>query len=174
MATEEFFDIVDENNQPLDFKKSRDEVHATMQYWHRATHIWIVNDKRQVLCQQRSSTKDVNPDKWQSFFGGHLKAGQTYIKNSIEELGEELGLRANKDDMLPVHVLKSEKAKHFGQVFILWWNGEVDDHRFKDNEVARIKWMTLDEIREQIQENLFCNNIDPEVEKIISENISKK
>lgn len=169
MATEEFFDIVDENNKPLGFKKNRKEVHATMQDWHRATHIWIINDDGKVLCQQRSPAKDVNPGKWQSFFGGHLKAGQTYLSNAIEELSEELGLSVQSAELVPVRILKSNQAKHFGQVFILQWNGDIEHLRFKDNEVATVRWMALDEIKTQIKEGFFCNNIDPEVEKWINE-----
>jgi isopentenyldiphosphate isomerase len=120
MITEEFFDIVDENNIPLDFSKSRKEVHDALQYWHRATHIWIVNNKNQILCQQRSLSKDANPGKWQSFFGGHLKTGQTYLDNAVEELSEELGLLIKPKELIPIHILKSDKAKHFGQVFVLW------------------------------------------------------
>ncbi len=168
MATEEFFDIVDENNKLLDLKKSRKEVHATMRYWHRATHIWIVNDNNQVLCQQRSFTKDANPGKWQSFFGGHLKADQTYLNNAAEELSEELGLSIKQDELISVHILKSDRAKHFGQVFVLRWSGDIKHLHFKDSEVASVRWMTLDQIRAQINEGLFCNNIDPKVEKLIS------
>lgn len=169
MANEEFFDIVDENNEPLNLKKSRKEVHDTMRYWHRVTHIWIVNDNGSILCQERSLSKDANPGKWQSFFGGHLKAGQTYFDNALEELSEELGLFVEPKELTAVHILKSDKAKHFGQVFTLHWNGGVKDLHFKDNEVASVQWMTLDEIRTKMKEGLFCNNIDPEVEKLIDE-----
>ena len=169
MATEEFFDIVDENNKPLGIKKSRKEVHATMQYWHRATHIWIVNDDDQVLCQQRSFSKDVNPGKWQSFFGGHLKAGQTYLSNAVEELFEELGLSVQPHELILIHILKSDQAKHFGQIFVLQWNGDIESFRFQDDEVAVVRWMTLNEIKVKIKEDLFCNNIDPEVEGWIHE-----
>ena len=165
---EELFNVVDENNKPLGFKKSRKEVHATMQHWHRTTHIWIINDSGQVLCQQRSLAKDANPGKWQSFFGGHLKAGQTYLGNAVEELFEELGLSVKPDELIPVHVLKSDTAKHFGQVFVLWWNGNAESVHCSDNEVASVRWMTLDEIKDQIKKGTFCNDIDSEIEKLIS------
>lgn len=167
MINEEFFDIVDEDNKPLGFKKTRREVHETMQYWHRATHIWIVSKNGKVLCQQRSLSKDVNPGKWQSFFGGHLKAGQTYADNAVEELSEELGLPVQPRELTVVHILKSDKAKHFGQVFVLEWSGDIKSLRFKDNEVMSVKWMTLEEIKTLMKEGGFCNSVDPEVENLI-------
>ncbi|MBI2888955.1 MAG: NUDIX domain-containing protein [Candidatus Liptonbacteria bacterium] len=167
MSAEELFDIVDENNEPLGFTKSREEVHTAMRHWHRTTHIWIINASGLVLCQQRSFAKDANPGKWQSFFGGHLKAGQTYIDNAVEELFEELGLSVMPDELIPVHVLKSDSAKHFCQVFVLWWNGNVESVHYRDDEVASVRWMTLGEVKDQIKKGLFCNDVDSEVEYLL-------
>lgn len=90
--SQEFFDIVDENNVPTGEIKSRDLVHAEKKDWHRAVHIWIINDRGEILCQQRSWKKDGNPGKWQSFFGGHVKSGQTIEDCLKEELLEEVGI----------------------------------------------------------------------------------
>lgn len=161
---EELFDIVDDQNQPTGIQKPRSIVHAEMNDWHRATHIWIVNKKNEVLCQQRSLSKDKNPGFWQSFFGGHLKAGQTYLENAVTELQEELGLSVTPDALIDVRILKSNKAKHFGQVYLLRWDGDINELKFVDDEVAAIQWMTMKEIKEKIEQGIFCNSIDPEVE----------
>jgi 16S rRNA (adenine1518-N6/adenine1519-N6)-dimethyltransferase len=89
----EAFDIVDENNQPVGEQKLRSVVHKELKDWHRATSIVIVNDKKEILCQQRSLKKDREPGMWQAGFGGHLKAGQTYLENAIEELEGYRGIR---------------------------------------------------------------------------------
>jgi isopentenyl-diphosphate delta-isomerase type 1 len=164
----ESFDIVDENNLPLGNTKSRSEVHTSKNYWHRATHIWIVNEKNEILCQQRSMIKDVFPGKWQSFFGGHLKAGQTYKDNAIEELKEELGLNIRENNLQCVHVLKSEPAKHFGQVYILRWDGNTDDLHFDDNEVKSVKWFTIDALKQRMLTGDFCNKLDEKVKETLS------
>lgn len=169
MSQEEFFDIVDEENQPTGIKKTRSEVHDSKAFWHRATHIWIVNKDGKILCQQRSLAKDVFPGKWQSFFGGHLKSGQTYDDNSISELGEELGLTVNKTDLRPLYILKNEPSKHFGQVYIMTWNGSIEDLRFNDKEVEKVKWFSPAELKETMAVGEFCNRFDPEVAKIIAE-----
>lgn len=172
-TTTEMFDIYDENNNPTGITKPRDQVHKELKDWHRATHIWIINDQKQVLCQQRSMSKDSNPGKWQSFFGGHLKAGETYEQNALNELGEELGLDINKDDLKPVHILKSDKAKHFGQVYAYRWNGEVSDVKFNDGEVEQVKWMTFEEIQEMMDNEKFCNIIDKKVVEYIDKSINE-
>lgn len=160
---EELFDIVGENNQPTDEQKPRSVVHGEMTDWHRTTHIWIVNDKNEILCQQRSLAKDANPGKWQSFFGGHLKAGQTYEKNAVEEIREELCINAAPKDLIPLYVRKSESAKHFGQVYLLRWNGKVEDLSFDDGEVEQIAWFDIARLRKAIAEEQFCNSLDEKV-----------
>jgi isopentenyl-diphosphate delta-isomerase type 1 len=169
MQQEEFFDIVDEENRPIGIKKSRSEVHNSKAYWHRATHIWILNREGSILCQQRSLTKDVYPGKWQSFFGGHLKSGQSYDENCSSELEEELGITVNKNDLRSLYVLKNEPSKHFGQVYVMAWNGRIEDLRFNDKEVEKVKWFTSSELKVSIASGEFCNRFDPEVEKILLE-----
>lgn len=163
LMPQELFDIVDENNVPTGETKPREVVHAELVDWHRATHVWIVNDKREVLCQQRSLTKDKNPGMWQSFFGGHLASGQTYESNALSELNEELGLQANATDLVPLYVKKHEGQKHFGQVYVLRWNGDLSVLRFDDGEVAQVKWMSLAELERLIAEGQFCNSLDQKV-----------
>jgi 16S rRNA (adenine1518-N6/adenine1519-N6)-dimethyltransferase len=159
----ELFDIYDENNQPLGIQKSRSVVHKELKDWHRATHIWIVNEKGQILCQQRSMKKDVNPGKWQSFFGGHLKAGQTYESNALAELREELGLNIEAQDLIPIRTGKDEDVKHFGQVYLIKWNGNESDVHFDDGEVESVKWFDLKDVESSIASGEFCNGVDASI-----------
>lgn len=99
---QELFDIVDENNIPTGEIKSRDEVHREKKDWHRTTNIWIINNRGEVLCQQRSWKKDGNPGMWQSFFGGHVKSGQTVEECLRDELVEEVGIDILKSSIQPV------------------------------------------------------------------------
>ncbi|HXS15141.1 MAG TPA: NUDIX domain-containing protein, partial [Candidatus Saccharimonadales bacterium] len=81
---DELLFTVDENNL-LQEPKPRNEVHANG-YWHRTAHIWIFNDKKEILCQKRSLLKDMNPGKWEPFFGGHMAPQEEYIDNALLEL----------------------------------------------------------------------------------------
>ena len=161
--SEEMFDIYDESNQPTGIQKPRSVVHAELKDWHRATHIWIVNDKGKILCQKRSMKKDANPGKWQSFFGGHLKAGQTYESNALEELGEELGLDLDEKDLVPIRTSKDEDVKHFGRVYLVRWNGSEADVHLNDGEVQEVKWMSPKEIKESEDQGKFASKLDKEI-----------
>ncbi len=103
---EEFLDIVDENDIPTGEIKSREEVHRDQKDWHRTVSIWIVNSQGQFLCQQRSWKKDGDPGMWQSFFGGHVKAGQTNMEAVQDELFEEIGIDIRDLAEQPVFLYK--------------------------------------------------------------------
>lgn len=160
---DELLDIVNENNNATGVTKPRSVVHVEGADWHRTTHIWIVNDRGEVLCQQQSLQKDKNPGMWQSFFGGHLKAGQTYESNALEELNEELGIEASAADLVPIYVKKGEAQKHFGQVYVLRWSGDPASLKFNDGEVAQVRWMPLEVLKQLIEQKQFCNSLDPRV-----------
>lgn len=162
---DELFDIVTEENLPLGITKLRATVHEEMKDWHRVTHIWIANNDNQILCQQRSLTKDKNPGKWQSFFGGHLKAGQTYEANAVSELTEELGLNIKAEQLIPLYVRKSESQKHFAQVYLVKWQGNSGELRFNDGEVAQVKWYNLSDLEQAILQDQFCNSMDNTVKE---------
>jgi 16S rRNA (adenine1518-N6/adenine1519-N6)-dimethyltransferase len=166
--SDELFDIVTEHNVPTGEVKPRDLVHRDLQDWHRATHVWIVNHRCEVLCQQRSMNKDSNPGMWQSFFGGHLKSGEGYESNALSELKEEIGLVAAANALIPIYVKKSDKAKHFGQVYVLMWDGDVSTLTFQDGEVQQIAWIPLHELKQMIEAGKFCNSYDSQVANYIN------
>ena len=81
---DELFFVVDEHDRPL-APLPRRLVHGHG-VWHRVSHIWLVNDRGEVLCQQRAFNKELNPGFWEPFFGGHLKPTETYEAAAVREL----------------------------------------------------------------------------------------
>ena len=47
----EYFDILDENGNKTGKTKLRSEVHRDGD-WHKAVHIWIINNKGDILLQR--------------------------------------------------------------------------------------------------------------------------
>ena len=143
---DELLFIVDENNGPLE-PKSRRETHDKG-LWHRIAHIWIVNDRGELLCQQRTLLKDKNPGKWEAHFGGHVLDGQEYIENAVREIQEELGLKIDKKDMTLLMIYKCDKDREFQAVFTIKWNGNIEELNPEKEEVEKIKWLNISEIEE--------------------------
>lgn len=69
----------------------RRQVHRR-QLMHRAVHLVVMNEKGEVLLQQRSARKDSHPGWWDISVGGHVDVGETYEDAATRELREELGI----------------------------------------------------------------------------------
>lgn len=164
---EEMLDIVDENNELTGEQKSRSVVHGEMKDWHRITGIYIVNDKREILCQKRSIHKDSNPGKWQAGFGGHVKAGQTFDDNAIEELAEELDIHIDISQLIKKSIYKNDNFKHISQRYILRLNKDIGDMNNNDGEVEELAWLILEEVDKKTAEGKFCGNISEEIRDYI-------
>ncbi|MFQ9264942.1 MAG: NUDIX hydrolase [Clostridia bacterium] len=85
----EYIDIFDENNNPTGQIKEKEKAHEEGDF-HRTAHVWIVNDKNELLLQKRSANKKSHPNCWDISGAGHIKAGESVIDGAIRELKEEL------------------------------------------------------------------------------------
>lgn len=137
--------VVDENNEPL-LPKPRSEVHSNG-YWHRTSHVWVVNSKGQILCQRRSLKKDSNPGKMEPFFGGHISPSVEYIDCAVAETFEELGISAAAEDFKFWKVYKFFDAKEFQGVFVLKFDGDIDDLKIEKEEIDGVFWEDLSELK---------------------------
>lgn len=144
---QELLYIVDEDNNPLE-PQLRSNAHKNG-LWHRTTGIWVINSKKQILCQQRSMKKDVKPGFWEAFFGGHLAPGEDYMENAVLESNEELGVKVNKDDLIPYKIFKSDKPTHkeFQHVFALLLDKEISEIHFEKEEIDKLRWIDVEEVR---------------------------
>lgn len=145
---DELLFVVDENNQPLE-PKPRKEVH-TQCYWHRTSHIWIINHQKQILCQKRSLLKDSNPGKWEPFFGGHMSPDEEYTKNAQHELEEELGIIVNKESLHMFKIFKCEPGTEFQGIHYLEWEGDISTLQLEKDEIGQVKWFSIDELYEKL------------------------
>lgn len=168
---QEYFDIVNEDNIPTGEIMSRTKVHNENIHWHRTVNIWIANDRGEFLCQQRSWKKDANPGMWMSFFGGHVKAGQTVEESLQDELLEEIGIDIQGMDKKPsfVHIGVGKNNKHFGYTYFFHWNGSIEDLSFHDGEVERVAWMNMTTLQLKINSGDFCNSIGSNILKYLDE-----
>lgn len=136
---EELLFSVDENNNPIEPHPRK--LSHTNGIWHRAAHIWIINNKHQILCQQRSLHKDMFPGLWEPFFGGHLSPQQSYESCAISELQEELGIATDKHALIFVSEYKYIPGTEFQGIFILPWNGDISSLRLEKEEVEQVQWV---------------------------------
>ena len=159
----EYIDIVDENNNPTGKVKEKQQAHEDGNF-HRTAHVWIINDKNELLLQKRSASKKTHPNCWDISGAGHIKAGESVVDGAIRELKEELGVEVEEKDLQYIVTIKSTKNPknmEFQYVYLLNCNKEIEEYIFEDNEVSEVKYVTIEEmelIKEHNDSNYtFCN-----------------
>ena len=106
LSMEEIFDIVSEDDEVIG-QAPRRMCHGNPALIHRAVHVLVFNPAGELLLQQRSPHKDIQPGKWDTSVGGHLAVGEPYLAAAHREMAEELGLNG-----LPLTFLYYSKIRN--------------------------------------------------------------
>lgn len=154
---EEMFDILDENGNKTGKTKLRSEVHRDGD-WHKAVHIWIINNNGDVLLQRRCATKDSNPNMLDISSAGHLSAGDDSLTGALRELKEELNLDINPEDLHFIKTLKRTSKytatfinNEFDDLYILRTNKKIDDMKFQKEEISEIMYVSYKKFKKMVK-----------------------
>lgn len=153
---EELFDVLDEHGNRTGQSKLRSLVHRDGD-WHKAAHIWIINDRHEILLQRRSANKDSHPNMLDISCAGHLSAGDSSIDGALRELQEELGLVVNAEDL---HFIKTFKHSsrygdnflnnEFDDMYILKTDKTTKDMTIQEDEVAEIFFVPFTQFKQMV------------------------
>lgn len=154
--SEEYFDILDEQGNKTGITKPRVYVHRDGD-WHRAEHIWIINDNKDILLQRRCPTKDSDPNMLDISCAGHLVAGDEPIDGALRELEEELSLIVNKEDLKYITTLK-RSPKHnndfvdneFDDLYLLKINKKIEELTYQKEEISEILFVPYEEFKNMV------------------------
>lgn len=165
---EELIDVLDENGIKTGQILPRSEVHKKG-LWHRAIVVAIVNEKNEILLQQRSADKEKNANLWDISAAGHISVGQDSLSAATREISEEvtvsLGYNVELKDFRFMFSFRKEQKfsddfieRQFYDFFILRQNGlTADNLKFQASEVQAIKFVTINELQEMREKNLLVN-----------------
>ena len=156
--SKEYFDLLDENGNKIGKTKLRSDVHRDGD-WHKAVHIWIINNNGEILLQRRCSTKDSNPNMLDISSAGHLSAGDNSLSGAIRELKEELNLDVKPEELQFIKTLKRSSKytatfinNEFDDLYILRTNKKIEDKMeipknlnadFRNYQVLGFKWLKI-------------------------------
>ena len=144
--------------------------------WHKSVHVWIVNDKNEILIQYRCADKKLYPNTWDVSFAGHINAGESSAEAVIREGKEELGIEVNLDKLNYVFTNREEikyeqiDSKEFVDIYLLKQNIELDKIKFQEEEVSDAKYVSIDEFFKLTKENKIMPH---EIEYAVLEKILK-
>lgn len=165
---EELIDVLDENGIKTGKVLPRKEVHKKG-LWHRIIVVAIINEKNEILIQQRSDNKDKNPGMWDISVTGHLSAGQDSLAAATREISEEVSVSLGysvevKDFRFMFSFRKEEKVneehydRQFYDFFILRQNGLAEENiKFQSSEVQAIKFVNISELNEMRENGLLVD-----------------
>ena len=114
VASDERFDELDASGAPTGRTVTRAEVHARG-LWHRALHLWVMQEDGSVLLQRRAPTKDLAAGLIDVSVAGHVRAGETLV-DALREAEEEIGLPRSIADVDHLLTLRSERLYPDGRI----------------------------------------------------------
>ena len=158
----EYIDIFDENNNPTGQIKEKGKAHEEGDF-HRTAHVWIINDKNELLLQKRSEQKDSFPGCYDISSAGHIPAGDNYGQSAVRELKEELGIVVRESELIDCGNRRFHfeeifhgrlfKDNQVSKIFVLWKDLEEKDFVFVDHEVSEVKWLDFEKCYQDVKEN---------------------
>jgi isopentenyl-diphosphate delta-isomerase type 1 len=143
----EILEIVDESDNVIG-TATRAEIHRK-RLRHRAVHIFVFNSAGKIYVQRRSSSKDRFPDRLDSSAAGHVDPGESYEETAIRELQEELGIRAEIEEILSV-----EASAITENEFVRLFEAHTDSAPVPDpDEIQWGEFMTRERLTKLMEED---------------------
>lgn len=165
----ELFDVLDGTGHVTGYVQERQVVHR-LGLPHRTVHLWLhrVKDGRmQLLLQKRRADKDSNPGCYDISSAGHIDAGDEPLPSAIRELSEELGIKADPEELHFIGLCPNYSEKEFyghpfrdnelSYVYLVDKEVDIADMTLQASEVESVMWMDIDEVIRRQQDGTLKN-----------------
>ena len=168
----EYLDIYDENRKWLGYSRPRGASYMPGEY-HLIVHVCLMNERGEMLIQQRSDSVAKWPGMWDLTIGGHVLAGETPEQAAEREVQEELGLQIILSEAGTVEMTIQNRLDTIFVVpvkCVREYDGDAE-HLLKnlvlqEEEVKAVRWASIEEIRSMIENRRFLGYPMDIIEKI--------
>ncbi|AWA29811.1 isopentenyl-diphosphate delta-isomerase [Flavobacterium magnum] len=144
--TEEQVILVDENDNQIGLMPKLEAHEKAM--LHRAFSVFILNDNKEIMLQQRAAGKYHSPLLWTNTCCSHQREGETNIEAGTRRLFDEMGIRTDLKELFHFiykapfdNGLTEHELDH---VMIGWYNGSPS---LNPEEAEDWKWMAVEDIK---------------------------
>ncbi len=121
---------------------------------HRAFSVFIFNEKKELMLQQRASHKYHSPNLWTNTCCSHQRVGESNIQAGKRRLREEMGFVAELKDtvsFLYKAPFDNGLTEHeYDHVLVGHYNEEPE---VNPEEVSDWKWMSLESVKKDMELN---------------------
>ena len=142
--------LVDTNDEPLGLMNKMEAHEQAL--LHRAFSVFVLNDKNEVMLQQRASHKYHSPLLWTNTCCSHQRAGESNIQAGKRRLEEEMGFKTDLKELFHFiykapfdNGLTEHELDH---VMIGYSNQEP---KINPEEVESWKWMKIEDIKNDME-----------------------
>jgi len=148
--TEEKVILVNENDEQIGLMPKL-EAHEKA-VLHRAFSVFILNEKNEIMLQQRASHKYHSPLLWTNTCCSHQREGETNIQAGTRRLFEEMGFKTELKELFNFiykapfdNGLTEHELDH---VMIGYYNEAPE---INPDEVESWKWMCIEDVKNDMQ-----------------------
>lgn len=163
----EYIDIYDKNAINLNQKEEKELAHKNGLI-HKTVHLWILNDKNELLLQRRSFDNARYPGMLEISVAGHIRSGESSVDAVCREAFEEIGIRINPYFLEYLFSYKHSKVmkdvyinNEISDVYIYRYNVNIDECNFNDKTVSELKYIDWQKV-EKMWKNKDKELIDHE------------
>lgn len=161
---EEVLPIVNERGLTVG-KATRRECHKGGRLLHPVVHLHVFNSRGELYLQQRPLWKDIQPGKWDTACGGHIRFGEPASLALMREAEEELGLKDFEPKAVRKYIFESPTEREYVYVYRMVWDGEI----IPGEELASGRFWTRAEIETKLDGDTFTPNFVQEYRKLLAE-----
>ncbi len=146
--------LVNEKDEPIGLEE-KVKCHLKDGILHRAFAILLFNNKKEVLIQKRGKSKMLWPLYWETSCASHPRENETYEDSGRKRLKEELRIDTGIKvvDKFIYHASYEDVGSEYEFCAILVGNYNNKEVNFNINEVADVKWVKIDELEKDMNEN---------------------
>lgn len=143
--------LVNENDEQIGLMPKLEAHQKAM--LHRAFSVFVFNDNNELMLQQRAFHKYHSPGLWTNTCCSHQRDGESNIQAGKRRLQEEMGfvteLKETTSFIYKAPFDNGLTEHEFDHVMVGHYN---DDPKINKDEVASWKWMPLEEVKQDINQ----------------------
>ena len=178
----ELFDILNSDGTKSGIVRERGVAHREGSL-HGTVHTWVVRERDggnfDVLLQKRSACKDSNPGCYDISSAGHVGAGNTFLESAVREIGEELGIAADPEELQYIGSHKGQfeavfydrlfRDNEWSAVYLYMKPVEIEGLHLQASEVEEVIWMDYRECLRKVQDHSLPNCIYEDEFRMVGE-----
>lgn len=157
--------VYDKNKKPFSEYVDRNTL-PKKGFYFNLVNIWIVDTKKNILIQKRSKNKILFPNLYECVAGAVIE-DETILDAAIREVKEELNFSLLPNQFHQILVNNDHKICYFMTTYIVKLdNIDLNSIKFNKEEIDNIKLVSLEELSNMIENNLFTEDIKKRFKKI--------